>query len=124
MFCIVGVGKNRVNELLYEYMNNYSCIEPAKKINWAQETASVFKILADPTRCKILKLLSQNIDGMCVGEIAEEVGVTHSAASHQLNDLEDRSVLVSEREGQSVCYKMADTHLAHNIRRILEIVFT
>ncbi|MBL4644322.1 MAG: winged helix-turn-helix transcriptional regulator [Candidatus Pacebacteria bacterium] len=94
-----------------------------KEMSWAQETASVFKILADPTRCKILKLLAKNEEGMCVGEIADFAGVTHSAASHQLNGLETRGVLHSVREGQSICYQISDSRLARNIVRILEIFF-
>ncbi|QSH39117.1 winged helix-turn-helix transcriptional regulator [Candidatus Kaiserbacteria bacterium] len=104
-------------------MSIHSYTKSEKKMNWAQETASVFKILADPTRCKILKLLVVNKDGMCVGEIAEGMSVSHSAVSHQLNDLEDKGVLISEREGQTVCYKIADTRVAHNIVHILEIFF-
>jgi len=95
----------------------------AKGARWAQETASVFKILSDPTRCKILKLLVESRESMCVSEIAEAVGTTHSAASHQLNGLETRGVLVSFREGQTICYEIADTHIARNIVRILEVFF-
>ena len=97
--------------------------ETTKNSHWAQETASVFKILADPTRCKILKLLVQNKEGMCVNEIADAVGATHSATSHQLNGLETRMVLKSIREGQTICYEIADTRIARNIVRILEIFF-
>ncbi len=95
-----------------------------KEVGWAQETASVFKILADPTRCKLLKLLIQNKEGMCVGEIADAIDSSPSATSHQLTALEVRGVLKSFREGQSICYEVADTRIARNIMRILEVFFT
>jgi DNA-binding transcriptional ArsR family regulator len=95
-----------------------------KGVGWAQETAAVFKILADPTRCKILKLLVHNREGMCVGEIADAVGVSHSATSHQLNGLEVRGVLISIRDGQTICYAIADTRIARNIVRVLKVFFT
>lgn len=60
---------------------------------------------------------------MCVGDIADAVNVSHSAASHQLNGLEMRGVLVSIRDGQTICYEVADTRLARNIVRILEVFF-
>lgn len=91
--------------------------------HWAVETASVFKILADSTRCRILKLLAKNPNGMCVFEIADAVGISHSAASHQLNNLETRGVLVSFREGQTVCYELADTRLARNIIKVLKLFY-
>lgn len=107
-------------------MSGHSYTKTAgSKLGWAQETASVFKILSDPTRCKILKALAQKKgEDMCVSEIAEAVGATHSATSHQLNGLEARGVLVSERMGQTICYTMADTRLARNIVRILEVFFS
>ena len=104
-------------------MNELSYTKEKKPSNWAQETASVFKILADSTRCKILKLLVQNKEGMYVGDIAEAISVSHSAVSHQLNALEDRGVLVSVREGQSICYALAQNRLARNIERVLVLFF-
>jgi len=105
----------------YEYMSKHSYVVPIQ--DWANKTASVFKILADPTRCRILKILMQHPEGLCVGEIAEAVAITHSAASHQLTGLEARGILICVREGQTRCYTLANTDLAKNIIRILEIIF-
>ena len=91
--------------------------------HWAMETASAFKILADSTRCRILKLLAQNPEGMCVFEIAAAVRISHSAASHQLNNLAARGILVSFRDGQMVCYEISDTRLARNIINVLKLFY-
>lgn len=91
--------------------------------NWAYETAAVFKILADATRCSILKLLVENPQGMYVGDIAQAVGISHSAASHQLRKLELQGVLMCVREGQTICYKMTDTLRAQKITTVLKLFF-
>ena len=66
----------------------------------------IFKILADPARLSIIKLLIKVPEGLCVYEIAEKIGLSHSATSHQLSKLESNGILDSERIGQSVCYRI------------------
>lgn len=83
----------------------------------------LFKLLADPTRLKILSFLMKRPEGACVYEIAEEVGVSHSAASHQLSGLEARGVLVCFREGQQVCYEVVDSSLSKNIKKAITLFY-
>lgn len=60
-------------------------------------------VVADPTRVKILLLLNKH-NKLCVSDLANIVGVSISAISHQL-DLLERSRLVSSiRMGRIVCY--------------------
>lgn len=82
-----------------------------------------FKILADTTRFRILSLLYTS-EAMCVYEIAEAVGISHSAASHQLLNLEARGVLRSFRDGQNVCYEVCKSELSDDIRLIMNVVNT
>ena len=82
-----------------------------------------FKILADATRFRILSLLYSS-EAMCVYEIAEAVGISHSAASHQLSNLEARGVLKSFRDGQNVCYEVHKSALSDDIRRIMNVINT
>ncbi len=42
-----------------------------------------FKLLGNPTRIHILLLLMEQ--DLCVGDLAEQLGITQSAVSHQLN---------------------------------------
>lgn len=85
------------------------------------ETTNAFRILADHTRCRMLIALTKRKEGMCVYELAEEVGVSHSAASHQLAKLEARNIVSSYREGQSVCYSLADSKEAKRITQLLNV---
>lgn len=84
-------------------------------------TTSAFKILSDPTRFKILCLLCENHEGMCVYELAEAAEISHSAASHQLGKLELKGVVDSFREGQMVCYRMRDSLFTKNLIHVMKI---
>ena len=82
------------------------------------DIVEIAKLLSDETRVKILAMLN-GTDGMCVYEIAEAVGASQSATSHQLAKLESRDIVLCFREGQKMCYEFADTKIAHNIQEIL-----
>ena len=82
----------------------------------------LFKILADPTRYKIIKLILKKGDELCVSDIAKEVGVSQSAVSHQLAKLEDEEIVSGVRNGQEVCYLMTDTRNARRVKRVLKAV--
>ncbi len=90
----------------------------------AVEVANIFAIIADPTRCRIIKLLvDAKKTGQCVYEVAEAVGLTHSAASHQLNKMEALQIVTCTREGQRMCYELADTDFAQRVVQALEIFY-
>jgi len=83
------------------------------------DVTGAFKLLSDPTRFKIICALIKERGGMCVYELADAVGVSHSAASHQLSKLEANSVVESYREGQSVCYSLCDTPFVENLKSVI-----
>ncbi|MAJ97542.1 MAG: transcriptional regulator [Parcubacteria group bacterium] len=82
---------------------------------------TAFKILSDPTRCRILCLLAASKDGMCVYELADATNISHSAASHQLSKLESHTIVQSFREGQKICYRVCDNMFTKNLFKILAI---
>ncbi|MFH1149305.1 MAG: metalloregulator ArsR/SmtB family transcription factor [Actinomycetota bacterium] len=79
-----------------------------------KRTASLFRVLGDPTRVKIITALCG--EDLCVGDIAELVGVSDSAVSHQLRVLRNMGIVEYSKEGKNVIYSLRDEH----IRRILE----
>lgn len=85
------------------------------------KTTTVFKILSDPTRFKMLCLLSKNKKGLCVGELADAVDISHSAVSHQLSKLEAHNIVESFREGQEMCYELQKNEFTKNMLRIMKI---
>ena len=72
--------------------------------------ADLFKILGDPTRIRILQSLRG--DPLCVCDIAETLGMTQSAISHQLRLLRQARLVRANREGRSIFYELDDDHVA------------
>lgn len=78
----------------------------------ADELASTFAVLADPTRSRILHALSL-ADELCVCDLALLLGISQSALSHQLRLLRDRRVVARRKAGRIVYYRLADEHVRH-----------
>lgn len=73
------------------------------------DLSDLFKIFGDTTRIKILFSLFES--EMCVCAIAELLGMTQSAISHQLNILKRNKLVKCRREGKSMFYSLADDHV-------------
>lgn len=80
--------------------------------------AESFKILADPTRLKILALLFT--ETLSVGEIAEHLVVSQSAVSHQLRLLRNLNIVRYRKQGREVHYDLADDHVRDILQRTFE----
>lgn len=82
------------------------------------ELADFFKIFGDSTRMSILFA----IDGapMCVCDIAELLGMTKSAVSHQLKILRQSALIKYKKSGKNVFYSLADDHVRDIIETALE----
>ncbi len=76
----------------------------------ARELAATFKILGDPTRVKMLQILSRR--ELCVCDIAAAVGMGQSAISHQLRLLRGARLVKYRRDGRVVWYSLDDEHIA------------
>lgn len=73
------------------------------------DLADLFKLFGDTTRAKILFSLSES--EMCVCAIAELLGMTQPAISHQLKTLKDANLVGSRRQGKTIFYFLADDHV-------------
>lgn len=73
------------------------------------DLADLFKIFSDTTRIKILYALMN--EGKRVADIAEAVGATQSAVSHQLRILKQARLVRFQRDGKNVIYSLADDHV-------------
>ena len=83
-----------------------------------QAMAESFKALADPTRLRILAILSEGECG--VGDIADHLEVSQSAVSHQLRLLRSLYIVRYRNEGREVYYDLADDHVRDILNRTLE----
>lgn len=73
------------------------------------DLAELFKIFGDSTRIKILYLLFEA--ELCVCDIAQLLGMTQSAISHQLQVLKKSKLVKYRRAGKTVFYSLADAHV-------------
>ena len=84
-------------------------------------TANIFSLISDSSRMKILWLLCHAEE--CVVNIAAIVGMSSPAVSHHLRVLKQAGILTYRKEGKEVYYTLADTPLAQEIHKIVDVVF-
>ena len=86
------------------------------------DLADFFKTFGDTTRVKILYALMEQ--DLCVADLAEAIGATQSAVSHQLRTLKQARLVKFQRDGKNVNYSLADDHvytvLAQGITHVCE----
>ncbi len=73
------------------------------------DLADLFKTFGDTTRIKILYALMGK--ELCVADIAEAIGATQSAVSHQLRTLKLSRLVRAKRDGKNVIYSLSDNHV-------------
>ena len=78
----------------------------------AEDYASWFRCLADPTRIQILHLLASSDGPMTVGQIVQQVGVGQSTVSHHLKMLAQVRFVTVEHAGTSSRYQVNPRCLA------------
>ena len=74
-----------------------------------QDLAEFFKVFGDATRLKILYVLL--CSEMCVYDIASVLGMSQSAISHQLRVLKQLDLVKHRRDGKTIFYSLADSHI-------------
>jgi ArsR family transcriptional regulator, lead/cadmium/zinc/bismuth-responsive transcriptional repressor len=80
---------------------------PLLSVRQAQALESTFKMLANTTRLRMLHALA--CDGeLCVGELADKLGMKPQALSNQLQRLADRGIVEAERHGLQIRYSIID----------------
>ncbi len=77
----------------------------------ANEVADLFAVLGDPSRVRILHLLSVSPVPLCVCDIALVLGMSVSALSHQLGTLRERGVVHRDKVGRIAYYTLIDAHI-------------
>lgn len=71
--------------------------------------AETFKILADPTRLRIIAALAAK--ELCVCDLAQILGVTGSAVSHQLRLMRGQKLVKYRKDGKIAYYALDDSHV-------------
>lgn len=75
-----------------------------------ESAASKLRAMAHPMRIAIIDLLKEE-KRMSVTEIYERLGIEQAAASHHLNILKTKGILVSKRDGKKIHYALRNKAL-------------
>ncbi|WP_044894451.1 metalloregulator ArsR/SmtB family transcription factor [Bacillus alveayuensis] len=78
-----------------------------------------FKTIGDPTRLRIIKLLSE---GPLHGQaIAGKLGLTPPTITHHLNKLRDVNVVYERREGNTVYFYLKESVVKHYANALIDL---
>ena len=79
-----------------------------------EAVADLFKALGHPVR---LRIVAKTLDGeFCVQDIGDHLDRSQPNISQHLAVLRERGLVVPERRGKKVCYRVADDRIARIIR--------
>ena len=73
------------------------------------DLSELFRVFGDTTRIKILYALMGT--ELCVADIADLIGATQSAVSHQLRTLKQARLVKFQRDGKNVIYSLSEEHV-------------
>ena len=93
--------------------------QTTEEASCCERLAQVFKALGHPTRLAILRRAMA--DEMCVGDLQECLGCSQPNISQHLAVLRDRGLVVPERDGNRVCYRLTDRRIADLLRSAQEV---
>jgi DNA-binding transcriptional ArsR family regulator len=82
-----------------------SVLEPSD----IDDLTEIFRVLGDPTRVRILDVLSRS--EVCVQDLAHALRLSESAVSHQLRLLRGARIVRTRRAGRNVFYALDDHHV-------------
>lgn len=90
-------------------------------LDTAAQMAELFSAMSDVSRVRIIAALSA-ADEMNVGQLADQVEISHSAVSHHLRHLRQMRLVRARKEGRYVYYTLDDDHVHDLFRCGLEHV--
>ena len=106
-------NKDNQDDVCEVYHPHEDSIERAKKHILVEEEytnlSEFFKIFGNPTRLKIISLLSY--EDLCVCDICEALELNQNAVSNQLRILRAHNIVKVEKEGKQARYSLTDLHV-------------
>ncbi|MBN1316642.1 MAG: winged helix-turn-helix transcriptional regulator [Anaerolineales bacterium] len=79
--------------------------------------ARLFKLLSHPTRLEIIDVLRQG--DACVCNLQKALNLSQPFISRQLQVLRNAGVVDTQRDGQFIYYRLADTRLEQSLNAFL-----
>lgn len=90
----------------------------AKSPEVVQGATDIFRVLADPTRLRIVDALSRH--ELCVCDLALIVNASQSSVSHSLRALRQLRLVRYRKEGKVAFYSLDDHHIANLLKTAFE----
>ncbi len=84
------------------------------------DLAELFKVFGDTTRIRILYALFES--ELCVNDMAQLLGLSQTAVSHQLRVLKNNKLVKFRKEGKIIFYSLSDDHVKSLIETGMEHV--
>jgi ArsR family transcriptional regulator len=94
------------------------CTLPDVDAAWAEETATLMKALADPTRLTMIAALCKANHPVCICDFTASLDLTQPTISHHMAKLRDAGLVDSEKGGIWMYYRLRND-LAPKTRRLL-----
>lgn len=108
----ICIGNFAGEDLLKELQD--SLLEE-EKLNFLSK---IFKALGDPSRLKIIYILSKS--PLCVCDIADVLDMTQSLVSHHLRTLRNLNLVKFKKQGKQVIYSLDDEHVMRLLKEGLD----
>lgn len=101
------------DNMCFEHKIHQDIVEKVSKVmpdeSVLYDAAELLKVFGDSTRIRIIFVLCQS--EMCVCDIADLLGMTQSAISHQLRVLKQARLVNARRSGKTIYYSLCDSHV-------------
>ncbi len=108
----------RLNAHQQEHLAHFDTHLHALDLRQATQMADMLRALAEPTRVRIVSLLSHA--PVCVMNLCLVLNMSQPAVSHHLRILRHNRLVTVRKEGKHVFYALADEHVQLLYQQILD----
>lgn len=89
-------------------------VQVGSRVLALQGASDLLRALTAPVRLAVIVELDER--ARCVHELVDALGVSQSLISQHLRVLRGAGLVMSERRGREVAYRLTDDHVAHIVR--------
>jgi ArsR family transcriptional regulator len=97
-------------ELLPIRQRGATCCELPLQVDpgWAQDTAEILKVLADPTRLSMVAALWAAEAPVCICDFTAAYDLTQGTISHHMGKLKAAGIVESRKQGIWIYYRLSE----------------
>jgi ArsR family transcriptional regulator, arsenate/arsenite/antimonite-responsive transcriptional repressor len=111
-----------VKELPVIRQRGECCELPAVDSAWAEETATLMKALADPTRLTMVAALWKAKAPACICDFTGDMDLTQPTVSHHMSRLKEAGLVESDKDGIWTYYRLRDDMPARTRRLLGQLI--